>query len=156
MMGQQMPGTTSPEDAAAGLIGQAVWGAQQGYGSFLTLEFGEPRPDDAELGTYHLWIYQCSWRIEHGSELGAGDGDSDEWIAAALARLNGEPITAISIPRPSLSAIFEFGRSRLITFGIYTDATEEDAEQWLLYRPDDLLLAVGPGSTWLLIPLDQP
>jgi len=146
----------TPEAAAAGIIGLKTWGAAQGHGSFLDLQFGEARPDDPDRGTYHLWIYQCMWRIEHGSELGAGSEDRAERIATALARLNGAPVTAIKVARPSLSTTFEFGESRLITFETYTDSSTDDPEQWMLFRPDRQVVSVGPGASWRVSPEDQP
>ncbi len=146
----------TPEEASAGMIGLSVWGAQQGHGSFLTLQFGEPRPADPERGAFHLWIYMCAWRVEHGQDLGAASEDSNERIAAALHRLNGQAITAVRFERPSLSTTFEFGDSRLITFENHTDATEDHSEQWMLFRPDNLVLSVGPGSAWSLSPANEP
>lgn len=151
-----MTNAVTPESAVSDLLGRKVWGAQVGEGGLLEFEFGEPDPADPERGEYHLQIYRSSWRIEFGNELGAGEEDSEDRIRAAVERLNGCILTAIDFQRPSLSTIFRFGDSRLITFEIYTDPSEENAEQWLLYRPDDLLLAIGPGSTWRLIPPDQP
>lgn len=146
----------TPEDAVVGLIGLKVWGGEQTHGSFLELQFGEPKPDDPERGANHLWIYMCAWRIEHGSEIGAGCEDTNERIAAALNRLNGRTLTAVTFRRPSWTTTFEFGDHRLITFGIYTDASERLSEQWLLFRSDNLVLSVGPGSAWRLHPADQP
>jgi hypothetical protein len=148
--------SASPEEAAAGLIGLPVWGAKPGHGSFLTLEFGEPRAGDPEQGSYHLWIYQCAWRIEFGAEIGAGSEDPDERIGAAVGRLNGRRLTAITFERPSLSTIFTFEGARLVTFEIFTDPAVDRMEQWLLFRPDRLVLGVGPGSAWQLSPADQP
>ncbi|MFC7619195.1 hypothetical protein [Microlunatus sp. GCM10028923] len=145
----------TPEAAAADLIGRSAWGARQGHGSFLDLQFGPAREADPKRGAFHLWIYQCAWRIEHGAELGAGSEDSHDRIEAALARLNGRAVTAITLQRPSLSTTFEFGDSRLITFETATDPADDHAEQWLLFRPDDLVLGVGPGSAWQLSPADQ-
>lgn len=146
----------TPEAAAGGLVGLTGWGAQQGHGSFLDLQFGPPREGDPKRGAFHLWIQQCAWRIEHGAELGAGSEDSEDRIAAALARLDGRVVTAITLQRPSLSTTFEFGDSRLITFETATDPADDHAEQWLLFRPDNLVLSVGPGSAWQLSPADQP
>lgn len=152
-----MSDAATPENAAAGLIGLEVWGAQQGHGSFLTLEFGDRKPDDPERGAYHLWIYLCAWRIEHGDMLGAGSEDSEERIAASLGQINDNALTAITFERPSLSTTFEFGKSRLITFEIYTNESEDDRpEQWMLFRPDNMVLSVGPGASWRLSPADQP
>ncbi|HLT62156.1 MAG TPA: hypothetical protein VK020_13225 [Microlunatus sp.] len=146
----------NPESAVADLVGRRVWGAEQGHGSFLDLQFGEPRPDDPRRGAYHLWVSQCAWRIEHGGELGAGSEDAPERIAAALHRLDGGTVTGVTFLRPSLSTIFEFGEHRLVTFAVHTDPSEEHAEQWLLFRPDGQVLTVGPGPVWRLSPADQP
>ena len=92
------------------VIGLPCWNVRQGYGSFLTFEFGnpsleirEPRhvPDASPrarellarrrvtvVGEWHLWIYCCGWRIAcGGEELASWDSD-EERIRAACQELN--------------------------------------------------------------------
>src|SRR5690349_21194900 len=68
------------------LLGQLAWHVRGGYGSFLTLEFGQPHieirepinpsPDHSArvqrnllrrrafiVGDWHLWIQYCDWTI---------------------------------------------------------------------------------------------
>ncbi|MEM8854527.1 MAG: hypothetical protein AAGD34_12570, partial [Pseudomonadota bacterium] len=58
------------------MVGQVAWGVAQGYGSFLTFNFGEPKLMVTERrsvksgrrrsahvrGDGHIWIYCCDWR----------------------------------------------------------------------------------------------
>jgi len=150
-----MTDPTTPQAAIDSLIGRGVWGARRTAVGIL-LEFGAPAPDAPDRGEYQLQLCQCSWRIEFGDELGAGEEDSDDRINAAVGNLNGRVLTAVIFEQPSLSTTFTFGDTRLITFEIYTDPQVDGTEQWILFQPDNLALSVGPGSTWRLSPSDQP
>ncbi|WP_152364887.1 hypothetical protein [Microlunatus speluncae] len=119
------------------------------------LEFGTPATDAPDRGEYQLRLCRCSWRIEFGDELGAGEEDSDDRIDAAVGSLDGRALTAVIFEQPSLSTTFTFGDARLITFEIYTDPQVDGTEQWILLRPDNQVLAVGPGKNWRLSPADQ-
>ena len=79
------------------IYGLPCWNAKAGYGSFLTMEFGEPhlvireprsRPDSSPRlqrllarrlvtvrGEWHLWIYCCEWQVESGGRV-IGDSSS--------------------------------------------------------------------------------
>src|SRR5579863_9314534 len=88
------------------LLGLHAWGVSHGYGSFVTLEFGNPelRIHSARLvpisldgapsktegrvvkpsGQWHLWIYCCEWSISlNGVQLAHNESD-DERVARAL------------------------------------------------------------------------
>src|SRR5436305_1318277 len=88
------------------LIGLPAWFVHQGYGSFLTLEFGaphlrvrEPRAARGNVsekvkklflkrrvsvkGEWHLWIYCCQWRVSDDGQEIAWSDSPDRKIAAA-------------------------------------------------------------------------
>src|SRR5947209_15880038 len=92
--------STLPVDAVDApfrpVYGLPCWNAKEGYGSFLTMEFGEPhlvireprsRPEFSPRlrralarrlvtvrGEWHLWIYCCQWYVYTGKKL-VGDAD---------------------------------------------------------------------------------
>ena len=68
------------------IYGKYCWNAQKGYGSFLTLQFGEPHLEVRErdlvrngvkehvrsvdvYGSWHLWIYLCDWAITAQNQI---------------------------------------------------------------------------------------
>ncbi|MBL4846587.1 MAG: hypothetical protein JKY65_13760 [Planctomycetes bacterium] len=144
-----------------------VWGAKQGHGSFLTMEFGdkiEPTRtlDDrlVERGEWHLWIYMCGWTIEGPAEPGANSESSREAIGATLERLEGTSLTDVEVEHCDAGTSFLFDEVCLHTHTIYPG----DHELWMLYRPDGFVLSaygsghysLGPGDSTeghVLIPL---
>lgn len=77
------------------MIDHPAWGAKQGYGSFLTIEFGEPELKIHEWhsekrgfqrqayvqGQWHIWIYCCEWHLSVGDQQIAWSEDGRENIA---------------------------------------------------------------------------
>ena len=83
------------------LYGKPCWGVSPGFGSFLTLEFGEPHLEVREPvamkkgtsagvrknlirravyihGDWHLWIYCCDWQVFSGTKH-IGDLHTSTW-----------------------------------------------------------------------------
>jgi hypothetical protein len=139
------------------IIGKPCWQVQQGIGSFLTFEFGEPRlhirePRQASEqasesvkrnaarrsiyvhGDWHLWVYICSWRIYlHDQEL-ANDHLNRRAIKKAINELDGQAPTKVTISQ-DLRTTFEFDLGgRLETFPNIEDF-DRDVDLWLLYEP---------------------
>jgi len=147
------------ESAFAGAYGQPAWGTALGVGSFLTVEFGQPRPAAGASpdqqgrqarqanphGEYHLWVYCSAWRIESPQEIIASSEDPREQLASAVRHLDGKVLTRITIERPSLSATFDFEDGTVLrTFAIFS----KEYEHWMFYLPDGRVFTAGPGSTW--------
>ncbi|WP_265564467.1 hypothetical protein [Sphingomicrobium arenosum] len=104
------------------MLGLVAWGVQQGHGSFLTFEFGEPELRIEERysqdrgrwryasvsGNWHLWIYCCHWRVlQDGVQL-AHSEDSSEHIARATSRLNGQKIVGVEVDPSRGRSTFTF------------------------------------------------
>ncbi len=140
----------------ASLVGLPVWNPRQGYGSFLTFEFGDARLDASgrpHRGSWHLWIQMAAWRIEDGSAMLAGCEDTPELIADALAVIDGRELTSVTTAGPALDTVFSFSDVHLRTFALTSRASEEESlDSWWLFRPDGLVLAVTTGGTWTLTP----
>ena len=138
------------------LYGQPCWHVRQGYGSFLTLEFGQPHLEIIEPrqvsnkiskkikklfvrrqiyvhGDWHLWVYICDWRIlTNGKELANQDSKRRK-IRQATAELDGQILTRVKVKR-SLKTIFDFDLGGRIEVWPNTADYDEDVDLWLLYE----------------------
>ena len=129
------------------LLGQKTWGVSLGFGSFLTLEFGQPLPPSDENqkihGEWHLWLYCCAWRVEEEDKILAASEDERDHIKTAIHRLDNLTLHSIELLSPACDAVFTFEQQVILrVFAIYS----QDYEHWLLYTPDGNVLSVGPGS----------
>jgi hypothetical protein len=145
----------------APILSQRPWGVALGIGSFVTMEFGAVRPPrhagERPHGEWHLWIMHPAWRLEAGECVLAASEDPRPHLAASLQRLEGRALRAVEVLPPALDTVFAFeGELRLRLFPLYSDATAEGYEHWLLFTPDDHVLVVGPGSRWSYQPARAP
>ncbi|MCA1198494.1 hypothetical protein K9B35_10980 [Sphingomonas sp. R647] len=126
------------------MIGLPVWGANQGFGSFLTLEFGAPSPVREGYGEWHVWIYCCNWQIlREGVELAWSESDSSS-IKRAVSTLNQHCLSDISVEPPSGRSAFLFdGGLALETWPYGGDPSEE---QWMIYAGSRVLTHLADGG----------
>ncbi|WP_341315685.1 hypothetical protein WN982_10850 [Paraburkholderia sp. IMGN_8] len=158
------------------VYGHPAWSVKKGYGSFLTLEFGQPAlqireprfasPDASEqvqellgrrhvsvTGSWHLWIYCCNWSIAlSGKEVVHNESPTDD-IAFATQRLDGQKLLSVTWGTTLGSWVFAFDLGgELKTWPYGEDPSDE---QWLLYERDsgnvlsvraDGLSSYGAGS----------
>ena len=128
------------------MIGVPTWGVQQGHGSFLTFEFGEPKLEVRERqseekglrrsayvhGQSHIWIYCCHWRaIQDGEQL-AWSEDANSLIGRATATLNGQKLLAVNIDANQGRSSFTFDLGGSLETWPYGD--DHTDEQWKIYR----------------------
>ncbi len=156
------------------VYGQICWNAKHGYGSFLTMEFGEPslkiiesRPELARAGLskyhtrrhvyvrgdWHFWIYCCEWQVTTNGEI-IGDSDiqgkTKERIQKAAYELDGQKLLRVSVNPADGTSVFEFDMGSRLETKPY-----DDSNQWKLFEPSGyvfLYRADGkyshhPGST---------
>ena len=140
------------------LLAKPCWNAKRGVGSFLTFEFGDPSLRVREpigkltsrlvipVGTWHLWIHSCDWRIHNGGELIAHSESIDSDISRAIAFLDGQAVS--QIPEFDATAgqwMFWFDLGGVLTTKPYDAQVSDD--QWLLFEPDShVLVADGFGN----------
>jgi hypothetical protein len=131
------------------LIGRPAWRVRVGYGSFLTMEFGEPiwqalgRTEEMMVrGEWHLWIKHAAWRLEDDRVVLAGSADDRGALGLAVERLEGLVLRDVTVSGPALDTVFVF-EGRLV-LRVLADTTE--SEHWLLFVPDGNVLVVGPGA----------
>jgi hypothetical protein len=99
------------------MLGLAAWGVRQGYGSFLSFEFGQPKLEVTERhspgkglrrsayvqGQWRLSTYCCHWRaLQDGTQL-AWSEDSDQLIGRAAATLNAQKLLGVRVAPENLA-----------------------------------------------------
>lgn len=132
----------------AQMLGLPAWGAKQGYGSFLSFEFGPPELIVKERvserrgrwrqayveGCWHVWIYCCHWRFCAHQEQIAWSEDSRDDIGRAAAMLDGQILTGVRIEPRKGKSWFEFDLGGVLeTWPVGDDPHEE---QWFIYAPE--------------------
>ncbi|HNC08144.1 MAG TPA: hypothetical protein PLX14_05525 [Anaerolineales bacterium] len=151
------------------IYGKPCWQVEQGYGSFLTFEFGQPflkihgprqaseqatekvRKNAARrqvyvYGDWHLWVYLCDWRIlSYGKEM-ANHSSNRRTIKKATAELNGQSLTQVNIDE-ALVSVFDFDLGgRLEIFPNYEDY-KTTSDLWLLYeKPGNVFVLRADGQ----------
>jgi hypothetical protein len=158
------------------IYGKPSWQVEQGYGSFLTFEFGEPhlhireprqateqategvRKNAARRfvyvhGDWHLWIHVCDWHIFlQGQEL-ANHASSRRTIKKATIELNGQALTQVTI-KDSFVSVFEFDLGgRLEVIPNYVDY-KKDVDLWLLYEPSGKVFTLRADGQYCHMPGD--
>lgn len=142
------------------VYGRPSWKAEQGHGSFLAFEFGEPRLEISEPrellyvisdklrgralqriacvhGEWHLWIYCCAWSIRLNGKQLAQSESSRLRILRAVRVINGQALTQVS-SKSNGRWLFDFD----LGGSLLTWPTDEDSEQWVLYVPSGYVLTV--------------
>ena len=111
------------------LIGTPCWHVKQGYGSFLTFEFGLPNQEISRVretkssvdptshhrtvsihGDWHLWIYCCGWRIFQEKRFLAHHESEKKQIEIACRALDGQAIESIDVDLNTVNTKFCFRR----------------------------------------------
>ena len=109
------------------LLGRPAWLVRQGHGSFLTLEFGDPRLDiggprpllfktgkdtitvttrRVEVRDWHLWIYCCRWTLTiDGRELAHCESD-ETTIRRTTSVLHGQELRRVDVASTDGSSEF--------------------------------------------------
>ena len=142
------------------LYGLPCWNVQPGYGTFLTLEFGDPYLQIREpmvskktvtekvkkhlekrlvtvRGEWHLWLYYCEWFIFDKGKM-VGECTDEEKANRGAKYLNGQILTNVSINKDECKTIFEFD------LGGKIEAVPDELmdELWLLYTPSKNVLTL--------------
>jgi len=135
------------------LIGQKPWQVGLGYGSFLTMEFGKRTRDSwvtrgerfsAVHGEWHLWLYQCDWKLMKHRKPVVSSDDKRDCIGPALAILKGRALESVHIYDNNFDTDFIFAGGFTLRSTGYSDEAP-DEERWLLYMPHHKVLLNLPG-----------
>jgi hypothetical protein len=156
------------------IYGKPCWGVKQGYGSFLTFEFGRPhlvvrepiaasksasikvrrslaRRQVHPRGQWHLWIYCCNWKVFFNGKR-AGDDSTNVRIRRAAKLLDGQKLMQFSISRRKLECVFQFDLGGTLITRPY----EKSCEQWLLYEPSGKVLVLRADGRYKYARSDEP
>jgi hypothetical protein len=157
-------------DAFAPVLGLPSWLVAKGHGSFVTLEFGEPRLEIGKpskrpvfltggpkqvlarnafvRGQWHLWIYCCDWTLLLKGAPLADNESEDVTMARALRVLNGQSLVSVGVDPMDGGSTFTFDLGCVLETRPAQEGTykEEPAEQWMLYQPSGEVLTIrGDG-----------
>lgn len=146
--------------AFAPILGRPAWQVKQGHGSFLTLEFGEPRLEIDETkelrgcryrivtirGDWHLWIYCCNWNIfQDGKRLAHSESDN-QTIKKATNQLDGQYLERLSMEPGTVATRFEFDLGGVLSTLPYEDDDDMPDEQWMLFEPSGDVVSIRSGN----------
>jgi hypothetical protein len=140
------------------ILGLPAWGVKQGYGSFLTFDFGEPtlkvedrrhpekglRHDAYVKGQWHLWIYCCCWRAIQDEVQLAWSEDSRADIDRAAAILNGQKLLGIEVTPADGRSVFTFDLGGSLETWPYGD--DPTTEQWMIFAGGDVFAYRADGA----------
>lgn len=156
------------------LYGKPCWGVRPGFGSFITLEFGDPHVEVREpivanrstsaivrkslarrrvhvYGDWRLWIYCCDWVVFSGHSR-VGDSSAKMKIRKAAEFLNGQKLTHFSISLRKVSCLFKFDLGGILKTMPY----DNESEQWLLYEPSHKVLSLRADRRYKYMASDAP
>ena len=148
------------EDTFRPVYGLPCWNVHCGYGSFLTMEFGEPRLliDETMLNTpslkgrlrrrrrlvkvtgqWHFWLEQCQWFVFQDGRR-QGSWHNDHTVCRAIAALGGQKLVSVTVNRLMGRSHFEFDLGARLFTRPYGRSNDAQMGQWHLYEPDGWVL----------------
>ncbi len=141
-------------------IGENVWRARVGVGSFLTFDLGRRiKRDIGDIhfrGAWHLWIYHASWSLHHAQKEVVNSDSDRKFIKLAIRRLENQPLTKAVFDKSSLDTTFSFGHFHLLVSApAYLNESDDRDHYWVLFMPDNQVLAVGPKTITLKREVDR-
>lgn len=130
------------------------WQAKQGYGSYLSLDFGTPvlkirefssdsdkKRHATVIGSYTLVFSTCYWRLEHKENTLIHCESSREDISNALYNLCGESLCKVFVFPESRESQFCFEFGSVIACMPYEELDPDGAPYgcWALLSPSGTL-----------------
>lgn len=162
------------EDAFAPLIGQLVWSVCKGYGSFITMEFGEPHRHVREpvvagsdssrsvqrnlarrrvtiVGQWHFWIQYSEWKIVTQNYTVTSRELESGTIDACLNELDGQSLVSATSGSILNSCILGFDLGGTVHIWPWSEAAPDDA-QWSIYDQDGYVTAYRTDGVFVSSP----
>lgn len=136
--------STDVKEIFRDIVGLPCWNVKRGIGTFITIDFGKPRIRIAEpnsrrsnrqmilYGEWHLWIYDCHWRIYSNSASVATDESNDSDINKWVRYLDGQKLTSVTYNGKETIFLFDLGGT-IITYPV---DVHNGIDQWILYHED--------------------
>ncbi len=165
------------DDVFRPIYGKPCWNVEQGYGSFLTLEFGEPQlrvqeprkaskqaPESLKRrwarrfvyvrGKWHLWFYICNWKIIILGEEKANYRSSKRAIQKAAIEINGEKLVRVTVDKSLVTTFdFDLGGKLICT---PSRSFDKDSDLWLFYEPSGKVFTLRANGKYSHIPGNTP
>jgi hypothetical protein len=142
------------------VIGRKPWAVKLGWGSFLTFEFGQRvRQGEFWRGTWHLWIYMCTWHLDGPRGLLIHSESPRPMIARIIRRFSGYRLSTVEIgPRASWTRL-EFDDKYRLTCTPFSREEEMDSDPsyyWIFFMPPHRTLSVRPRNLITINRSDEP
>jgi hypothetical protein len=156
------------------IYGEPCWNVKPGYGSFLTLEFGEPHLEVREPtvaskdasrkvrrlfalrnvfvhGEWHLRIDSCAWEVlSNGKHI--GNGSTKRSMRRAAVLLEGQKLIRFSFLPEKVWCVFEFDLGATLR----TIRYDRKGEQWVLHTPEQKVLVLRADRRYQYMRADLP
>jgi hypothetical protein len=153
------------EEVFEPLIGKWAWQVKRGYGSFLTMEFGNPHLEVREpklvgadvsahvrenfrrrrvtvVGDWHLWIQYCDWQVVTANRsISSIETDNPYMVDECLAELDGQILTSARAEGRDPATVFRFDLGGMLQVSPSMDQPEEYL--WTLYQRNVRTFALG-------------
>ncbi len=149
------------QDIFKPIIDQVVWGAEQGYGSFLTLEFGLPKiglssvrkpsadskfpfdtfdsRDVTIKGEHSFLLFMSNWKILAGKTELAYDESNREKISFALSFIEGQKLQTITVEPRNNTTVLQFDLGGVISIS-NEDYGDDLHEMWKFHTNNERIL----------------
>jgi hypothetical protein len=143
------------------IIGKSARNVKLGYGSFVTIDFGNDIETVIDTkkgkrtsvrGEWHLWLYMCAWRIDKDNEPLIGNEDEKEIISKELEKVEGKKLLEFNLINNAFDMKLKFSDS--IDINLFSNNVK-DSKQWMLFTPDDYVLVAGPNTSLTFKPADE-
>lgn len=150
------------------VLGLPCWGVKRGWGSFLTLDFGEPRLVIREpihstseslkvrrslsrrhvyvSGAWHFWIYDCNWVVRTGTRI-VGDSSTRRRVDRGARELDGQQqLVGVLLAKRGARTRFIFDLGSVLETRPYS----RKGEQWMLFMPGRRILTFRADRRYTL------
>ncbi|MGD0567318.1 MAG: hypothetical protein ABSA78_02845 [Candidatus Sulfotelmatobacter sp.] len=118
------------------VLGRRAWGAKAGWGSFVTIEFGERHLQQHHYhGDWHLWLYQCDWTLNSETHEMTNSESKKGLIQTAIDNLNQLELLGLSFDAERMATEFLFQGNLRLRCQPYPNA-KPDEQCWMLFMPD--------------------
>jgi hypothetical protein len=114
-------------------------------GSFLTIEFGNPRLNSVGIsqGEFHLWVYGASWELRERTRVITSSTDDLAGMLDGVRILEDAFVWGAEFDRNRMALGFRFAGDVDLSI---TPLGDPDMEEWLLFLGDGSVITAGPGK----------
>jgi hypothetical protein len=157
------------------IIGKICWNVKQGFGSFLTFEFGtshnkiiarhpsnqgkQNKKDETQrtitFGDWHLWIKSCDWVLHKNGKLVGDSGSSKKVMKQVVDGLNGLALERVLVEDHAIT-IFYFNQGWTLETKPYSRGNNGLDDLWLLYEPSGMVFILRSDGKYIHTESNHP